>query len=415
MRLAQAVGLLVPWLVACSAQKSTPTDAGTPLVAPSTTSAVSIPDAGPPSTTVVDLLHWGPARLAVSSNVKNPRDYPEHLVDGNEGTAWNSRTGDLVGATIAFEVPADSKIQTLVLSAGFHKTNAKGEDLFAMNHRIRSVTVHAGSLEDPPLLTLTLDPNRREPQAFPFEQPGGLYWLKVAAVQPGTQKAWKELAISELRVMGLPGAGAYGLPRIPDVSIAKEWVDRPLPGTNAPNVFSYQTLLGALHPTLSALCADIESKIAGEIAANGYTPDKPWCVAKPVTVPLPAPLKSIAWVDLVVPEGSAGTYVLETDRGFVIPKNAELQSAPCPAGCMDDTLRVDTQLEKVEYAEGNVTLSVKQASSSSEAFDDRGVRTAATDTHWFTLRCALASAPITCARTETKAECNKGGKAVRCR
>lgn len=24
------------------------------------------------------LLHWGPAHLAVSSNVKNPRDYPEH-------------------------------------------------------------------------------------------------------------------------------------------------------------------------------------------------------------------------------------------------------------------------------------------------------------------------------------------------
>src|SRR5689334_7769770 len=57
----------------------------------------SAPDA---ATAVVDLLHHTAAAIAVSSNVDNPHDFPEHLVDGKRDTAWNGRTGDLVGAWI---------------------------------------------------------------------------------------------------------------------------------------------------------------------------------------------------------------------------------------------------------------------------------------------------------------------------
>jgi hypothetical protein len=47
-----------------------------------------------------DLLGIVPAKIAVSSAVRNPRDFPEHLVDGDPNTAWNSQTGDLAGAWI---------------------------------------------------------------------------------------------------------------------------------------------------------------------------------------------------------------------------------------------------------------------------------------------------------------------------
>ncbi|AKU94908.1 hypothetical protein AKJ09_01572 [Labilithrix luteola] len=366
----------------------------------------------------MDLLHWGPARLAVSSNVKNPRDYPEHLVDGNNGTAWNSRTGDLVGASIAFEVPSDATIESLVLSAGFDKIDAAGNDLFLMNHRVRSIEVFAGSMETKPLATFQLDPARREPQSFAFAHPGGLYWVKVTAVEPGTKKEWRELAISEFRVMGIPGKTRYGMPRIPDVAIAKEWVSRPLPGVGDPDAPSYQDAIGSAFPSINALCKHLETKLAPGFAKNGLpAPGKEACVTKPVSVPapLPAPIKGISWLDLMTPEGSAGMYVLQTDKGFVVPRNAELQSANCEPGCMDDMLRTDTRLEKLESSAGNVTLHVKQTSTSSEAFDEHGMRTSATDTRWFSLKCALTPEPVTCARVDTKSSCLLGTAEVACR
>ncbi len=44
-----------------------------------------------------DLLHTTDARLAVSSKVDNPHDFPEHIADGRLETAWNGKTNDLVG------------------------------------------------------------------------------------------------------------------------------------------------------------------------------------------------------------------------------------------------------------------------------------------------------------------------------
>jgi hypothetical protein len=59
---------------------------------------------------LVELLHATPALVAVSSRVDNPRDLPEFLVDGRAVTAWNGRTGDLVGGYMAFRVPADAVV-----------------------------------------------------------------------------------------------------------------------------------------------------------------------------------------------------------------------------------------------------------------------------------------------------------------
>lgn len=403
----------------CSRKASPPgSDAGAASASSSASAAldaVLAPDAGAVFTGVVDLLRHAPARLMVSSNVQNPRDYPEHLVDGKSATAWNSRSGDLVGATIAFEVPADAQLQSLVLSAGYDAIDAKGADLFTKNHRIRSVAVYAGSLEDDPIATLTLDTARREPQSFAFVQPGGLYWLKVTAVRAGTQASWKELAVSEFRVMGTPGAIGFSLPRMPDVSIGKTWIDRPLPGTTQDDASRYQTAIGTFHATINALCTQIETAVEQPFAETGNVAGKPWCLPKAPETPVPAKIKSIAWIDLLIPEGSAGTYVIETERGFVIPRNAELISAPCPPGCMDDVVRVATHIEKADFVDDVLTLALRQSRSSSEAFDLAGVRTPATDTTWFTLRCPMGDLPVSCARSDTKKECVMGEKPVACR
>lgn len=74
-------------------------------------------DAGP---VLVDLLHSIACTVAVSSKVDNPKDFPEHLVDGKTETAWNSKTGDLHGF-IAFRVPAVARVRRVELTAGFDK------------------------------------------------------------------------------------------------------------------------------------------------------------------------------------------------------------------------------------------------------------------------------------------------------
>ena len=78
------------------------------------------PDAHPPSAATtptadaakllanVSLIPWTESRVAVSSTVDNPKDYPEHLLDGKLDTAWNGKTGDLTGF-IAFRVPREMR------------------------------------------------------------------------------------------------------------------------------------------------------------------------------------------------------------------------------------------------------------------------------------------------------------------
>ena len=59
--------------------------------------AAVTPEGGAPVQAAIDLLHVVPCVVAVSSKVDNPKDFPEHLVDGKNETAWNSKTGDLHG------------------------------------------------------------------------------------------------------------------------------------------------------------------------------------------------------------------------------------------------------------------------------------------------------------------------------
>jgi len=149
----------------------------------------------------VNLLHWVPARIAVSSAVRNPHDFPEYLVDNHLETAWNSRTGDLVGGWIDFQIPNDAKVRSVELTSGYSRVKGK-DDLFLQNHRISRIELirDGQSLGEFPL-----DVNQRGLQPIAVSGPGGTYRILVKSTVPGSRRDWRELAVSELRVMGDPG------------------------------------------------------------------------------------------------------------------------------------------------------------------------------------------------------------------
>lgn len=152
----------------------------------------------PPKQQLVDLLHTVASTVVVSSKVQNPRDYPEHLVDGKVDTAWNGKTGNLVGGFIEFEVPKETHVRRIELTPGYSHVGKNG-DLFTMNHRISRVRV---TREGQPLGEFSLDTNQRMIQPLAVDAPGGKFRVEVLAVEPGSKKEWRELVVSEFRVWG---------------------------------------------------------------------------------------------------------------------------------------------------------------------------------------------------------------------
>lgn len=163
---------------------------------------------------IVDLLHTVESTVAVSSKVDNPHDYPEHLVDGKPETAWNGKTGDLKG-WIAFRVPKSAKVLRVEITAGFDKKATKG-DLFTMNYRIKKVRI---SREGEVIKEATLDIDTRGLQRIDIDAPGGDFKVDVLETVPGTQKNWRELTVSELRVWGRAGGAPENRAHIPKMAI----------------------------------------------------------------------------------------------------------------------------------------------------------------------------------------------------
>lgn len=213
-------------LVACREPASTgmahePSSAATPILtadaSPGSTSSSTTStsnDAGAATQPTVDLLHEVPCVVAVSSKVDNPKDFPEHLVDGKNETAWNSKTGDLHGF-IRFRVPKVSRVTRVELTVGFVKTGASG-DLFTKNHRIEKVRL---SREGRIVKDVSLDPESRALQGFDVDEEGGDFELQVLATRPGTEKTWRELTVSEFRVMGLANGAPDNPQHVPLMAI----------------------------------------------------------------------------------------------------------------------------------------------------------------------------------------------------
>ena len=127
-------------------------------------------------------------------------------MDGRADTAWNSRTGDLQGA-IDFRVPKDARIDAVLLTVGFDKRSQQG-DLFTMNQRVKRVRVSKenGHGVYVAVRETSLDINERGLQSIPVDQGGGDFRVDVLETVAGTKPEWRELAISEMCVVGKPGA-----------------------------------------------------------------------------------------------------------------------------------------------------------------------------------------------------------------
>jgi len=220
------VGVRCPWLVVLSIackkdapSQPSPAPPPAPEVAASADAApadsVAI-DAGP---ALVELLHAVPSTVRVSSKVKNKAIKPQHLVDHDLQTAWNSMTGDLAGAWIEVPVPEGSTVEQIRLTAGHTGKGKKGEDWFLMNPRIRSVVVTADGKD---LAPVELDIAKRTLQTIEVHATSSVR-LTVQAVQHGTKKAWRETCVSELEVWGLPPDGwtAPARPLVPTVEVGE--------------------------------------------------------------------------------------------------------------------------------------------------------------------------------------------------
>ena len=177
-----------------------------------------------------DLLHTTEARLAVSSTVANPHDRAEHIADGRLDTAWNGKTGDLVGAWFGFRVPQATRVRIIELTVGYAATSKRGEDLFAANHRIARVRV---SRDGKALFEHAFDPDVREYQPITLDEAGGDFRIDVLAVKAGTRPEWRELVISELRVFGIAGSAKQAVESAPRVRVGA--FDAPPPAVALPH------------------------------------------------------------------------------------------------------------------------------------------------------------------------------------
>jgi hypothetical protein len=265
----------------------------------------------------VVLLHTVDATVAVSSKVDNPRDYPEHLVDGKADTAWNGKTGDLTG-WIAFRVPKTAKVVRVELTPGFDKTSAKG-DLFTMNHRIKKVKItRQGQL----LKEATLDVQKRALQAIDIDAPGGDFRVDVLETVAGTEKTWRELTVSEFRVWGRAGGApetAEHLPKMAIGSLDGRPPPRPSAKTDPPRgpFATFAELCTAYDKVLTPL---MDAKFTDD-AYPGKIP-APHCAAKTMpkgfvgTQLKRAPFKDGIFVTLDDMEQQRSVLLLETAKGW---------------------------------------------------------------------------------------------------
>lgn len=148
---------------------------------------------------LVDLLTSAPSTIAVSSTVDNVKIRPEHIADGTLDTAWNSATGQIIGAWVEVRVVAGARIKQIKLTPGFSFVDKRLGDLFTQNARIKKLRLFSGGR---PIKDVTLDPSKRDLQTIDVDLAGGDLRLEVIAAEPGSRKTWREACISELQVWG---------------------------------------------------------------------------------------------------------------------------------------------------------------------------------------------------------------------
>ncbi|WP_157069555.1 NADase-type glycan-binding domain-containing protein [Sandaracinus amylolyticus] len=176
-------------------------------------------------TASVDLLRAVGTELAVSSAYRDQRAQVERLVDGDPTTAWNSRTGDLVGAWIEARVPADAEVTGIALVPGFARPGG-ATDLFTGNHRVARIRVLREGIEVGSFAVANASPQL---VTIPVRGAGGVWRIEIVELTPGTRADWRETCVSELQILGRAPSMAPGT-RMPRVAIGT------LPAAAAPPV-----------------------------------------------------------------------------------------------------------------------------------------------------------------------------------
>lgn len=186
----------------------TPTEAQeTPRETPP--EAAITPEAPAPNAPLIDLLQVEPRQLTASSVYRDDLTQVERLTDGDFETAWNSQTmepGADEPVVLTFVLPENAQLQTVMLTVGYTKLN-RGRDLFVQNLRIR----HARIVHGAETFEADLDIDERGLQTIPVNGSGGEWRIEFTAWEPGEREDYRELCVSELRVMGrLPGSESAG-------------------------------------------------------------------------------------------------------------------------------------------------------------------------------------------------------------
>lgn len=402
--------LLVLLIAACKreGEKSVAPPARPSVAAPAGSAAGVAPavaDAAAPNgeQLYVDLLYMTNADIAVSSTVANPRDFPEHLLDYRQDTAWNGKTGDLVGGWIAFRAPKSAHVERIEMTAGFDKIARDGTDLFTANHRIKRVRV---SLDGQSIGEHELDIDKRTAQHIKVGRQGGTYKIEVLETVAGTNKAWRELVVSELHVIGVTEGVERRTGEQPRVRVGS--LDRPSAAKGSYD--EYQATIGGTFPSIEALCAKQKAlalpflKSAAEelSAVMGSSSSEPSCRrvelrVKPELAPPFLELAAVAYSDYM----ENTTAILRTESGWrLAPELSKSSRSPLDTGCPVNHFAVYPIAIKAEPT----TPPVLVVTSQTEVVGTPG--SAITDmTHWVTREvttCRLTRGEIVCDRPRTR-------------
>lgn len=153
-----------------------------------------------------DLLHTVQSVVAADTVYRNDLSQIARLFDGDMETAWNSQTlapGATASQSLTVTLPDDVQVEAIELNAGYNKVS-RGNDLFTSNLRLRRVRVH----HEGQITNATLNIAERGLQRIPVSGGGGEWRIELVEWEPGSRADWRELCISELRVVGTAGANA---------------------------------------------------------------------------------------------------------------------------------------------------------------------------------------------------------------
>ena len=187
--------------LACASEQACSSEPAPPAERPAPASPAEQAEEAEAGDAAFDLLPSVARRLAVSSTTPSLQSGPDYLVDGQLSTSWASRTGD-EHPTIAVLMPPEARVQWVEMTAGFTHREPD-HDRFTENLRIRRVRIE----HEDRSAEFSLDPERRDLQRLEFAGRGGVYEITILETEPGTRPSYREVCVSELRMMGVaPGA-----------------------------------------------------------------------------------------------------------------------------------------------------------------------------------------------------------------